>query len=83
MLFSLTQPEQILNTATGQPITALIYHATNNRGVTVSFTLALAVCFINGTSGCITSGSRLLWAMARDNGAPFSSQQVNILPQFK
>lgn len=73
MLFCIPNIDPILNTATGMPITELIYQSTGSRAAAVVLTSALAVCFFNGTVGGITSGSRLLWAMARDNGSPFAA----------
>jgi amino acid transporter len=72
MLFSMVNQDTILGTSTGAPVTELIYQATGSRAGTVVLSCALAMCFVNGTNGCITSGSRLLWAMARDNGSPCS-----------
>ena len=73
MLFSLVDADTILTTSTGAPVTELIYQATGSPAAAVVLSCALAVCFINGTNGCVMSGSRLLWAMARDNGSPFST----------
>jgi len=72
MLYGLVDVNAILSTNTNVPITQMMYDATGSRAAAVVLSCALAVCFVNGTSGCITSGSRLLWAMARDNGSPFS-----------
>ncbi|KAF2114462.1 choline transport protein [Lophiotrema nucula] len=73
MLFSLTDPDIVLGTETHMPITELIYQATNSRAAAVVLTVLLGICFINGTMGCITSASRLLYAMARDKGMIFPS----------
>lgn len=73
ILFCLTDLETVLTTSTNMPITELIYQATGSRAATVILTLMLGVCFISGTNSCITSASRLLFAMARDKGMPFSS----------
>lgn len=54
------------------PITELIHQATGSRAAAVVLTVMLAVCFVNGTNGCVTSASRLLFAMVRDRGMPFS-----------
>ncbi|KEF58804.1 uncharacterized protein A1O9_03647 [Exophiala aquamarina CBS 119918] len=80
MLFSLVDPDTILATKTNSPVVELIYQATGSRAGTVVLSCALAVCFVNGTNGCVTSGSRLLWAMARDNGSPFSKFLSHITP---
>jgi amino acid transporter len=76
MLFTLTDPDRIFATNTGMAITELILDAVNNRAAAVILTVMLAICFINGTMGCMTSGSRLLYAMARDKGMVFPSTYV-------
>lgn len=73
MLFCLADPETILGTSTHMPITEMIYQASKSRAAAVVLTVMLGVCFINGTMGCITSASRLLYAMARDKGMVFPS----------
>ncbi|KAF2797977.1 amino acid transporter [Melanomma pulvis-pyrius CBS 109.77] len=73
MLFCLTDPETVLGTSTHMPITELIYQATQSRAAAVVLTVMLGVCFINGTMGCITSSSRLIYSMARDKGMIFPS----------
>ncbi|KAJ9495423.1 hypothetical protein H2202_009210 [Exophiala xenobiotica] len=72
MLFSIVDVDTILHTSTGAPVTEMILQATGSPAAAVVLSCALAVCFLNGTNGCVTSGSRLLWAMARDDGSPFS-----------
>ncbi|KAH7161493.1 amino acid permease [Dactylonectria macrodidyma] len=54
-------------------------------GVTAAATIlsiAVGLCFVNGANGCVTSGSRLLWAMARDNGTPFSRYLSHLHPKL-
>ncbi len=72
MLFSIVDVDTILKTSTGAPVIEMILQATGSPAAAVVLSCALAVYFLNGTNGCVTSGSRLLWAMARDDGAPFS-----------
>lgn len=83
ILFCIVDPTAVLNTSTGMPISELMLQATGSRAAATILTLMLAVCFINGTMGCITSASRLLYAMARDNGILFAKQYVlsNSLPR--
>lgn len=76
LLFCIPDPEAILTTLTGNPLIELIIQATESRTAGVVMSCALAVCFINGTIGSVTSGSRLLWAMGRDGGAPCSKLYV-------
>ncbi|KAH9906821.1 choline transport protein [Xylariomycetidae sp. FL2044] len=68
ILFCITDPETVLGTATNMPIAELILQGTGSRPAATILTLMLAVCFVNGTLGCITSSSRLLYSMARDKG---------------
>lgn len=77
LLFCIPNPEAILTTLTGNPLIELIIQATESRAAGVVMSCALAVCFINGTIGSVTSGSRLLWAMGRDGGAPCSKLYVS------
>lgn len=72
LLFCIPNPEEILSTTTGQPLIELIYQSTGSKAAAIVFACGLTVCFINGTIGSVASGSRLLWAMGRDGGAPFS-----------
>jgi len=76
LLFCIPNPEAILVTLTGNPLIELIIQATNSRTAGVVMSCALSICFINGTIGSVTSGSRLLWAMGRDGGAPCSKLYI-------
>ncbi|KAI1112651.1 choline transport protein [Nemania sp. NC0429] len=80
ILFCITDPETVLSTATNMPITELIFQATGSRAGATVLTLALAVCFVNGTLGSITSTSRLLYAMARDKGLVYHDYFAHITP---
>lgn len=76
LLFCIPNPEAILTTLTGNPLIEMIIQATESRTAGVVMSCALSICFINGTIGSVTSGSRLLWAMGRDGGAPCSKLYV-------
>ncbi|KAI1380981.1 amino acid transporter [Hypoxylon crocopeplum] len=80
ILGCLTDPETVLNTPTNMPIAELILQGTGSRGGATVLTLMLAVCFINGTNGCVTSTSRLLFAMARDKGIVYPNYFAHIAP---
>ncbi|TRX92040.1 hypothetical protein FHL15_007137 [Xylaria flabelliformis] len=80
ILFTITDPETVLSTPTNMPIAELIFQATGNRAAATVLTLALAVCFVNGTNGCITSTSRLLYSMARDKGVVYHDYFAHINP---
>ncbi|KAI1140280.1 amino acid transporter [Hypoxylon sp. FL0543] len=80
ILFCITDPEAVLSTPTNMPIAELILQGTGSRAAATVLTLMLAVCFINGTNGCVTSSSRLLYAMARDKGIVYHNYFAHISP---
>ncbi|KAM0716361.1 hypothetical protein Q7P37_007806 [Cladosporium fusiforme] len=82
LLFCIPDPEAILTTLTGNPLIEMIIQGTNSRTAGVVMSSALSICFINGTIGSVTSGSRLLWAMGRDGGAPCSRLLSKISPHY-
>ncbi|KAI1100944.1 amino acid transporter [Jackrogersella minutella] len=82
ILFCITDPETVLSTPTNMPITELILQGTGSRAAATVLTLMLAVCFINGTNGCITSSSRLLYSMARDKGIAYHEYFAHIHPKL-
>ncbi|KAI1861404.1 uncharacterized protein JN550_010784 [Neoarthrinium moseri] len=82
ILFCITDPNTVLSTNTNMPISELILQATGSRAAATILTLMLAVCFINGTNGCVTSSSRLLYAMARDKGIVYHDYFARIAPGF-
>ncbi|KAM0411139.1 hypothetical protein ACHAPD_010965 [Fusarium lateritium] len=83
MLFCLTDLPSIVATNTGLPIVELIFQSTGSRAGTTFLTLMLAICFIHGTNGSITSASRLLFALARDKGVPYHSYFSHIHPRWE
>lgn len=83
MLFCLTDLSGIVATSTGMPIVELILQATGSRAGTTFLTLMLAICFIHGTNGSITSASRLLYAMARDKGTLYHDYFSHIHPRWE
>lgn len=58
----------------------MLLRATSSRAGTTVMSLMLAVCFVNGSNASITSTSRLLYAMARDNGIIFHDYFSHISP---
>ncbi|KAI0885747.1 amino acid transporter [Annulohypoxylon maeteangense] len=82
ILFCITDPTTVLSTPTNMPIAELILQGTKSRAAATVLTLMLAVCFINGTNGCVTSSSRLLYAMARDKGIVYHRYFAHITPKL-
>jgi choline transport protein len=73
VLFCLDNVDEILASSTGMPITEIIFRSTGSSAAAATLSLAIAICFINGTNAAVTTVSRLMYAMARDGGAPASN----------
>ncbi|KAF5562069.1 HNM1-choline permease [Fusarium phyllophilum] len=82
MLFCFVDLDLLLASPTQSPLTEMILQATNSRAAATVLTVAVALCFVNGANGCVTSGSRLIWAMARDGGTPFSGYLSHLHPKL-
>ncbi|WYZ36003.1 hypothetical protein EsH8_X_000650 [Colletotrichum jinshuiense] len=80
LLFCAVDIDVLLASSTQSPLTEMILQATGNKAAATILTIAVALCFVNGANGCVTSGSRLVWAMARDNGTPFSKYLSHLHP---
>ncbi|KAH7155200.1 amino acid/polyamine transporter I [Dactylonectria estremocensis] len=80
ILFCFADSSSIMSTSTGMPISELMLQATKNRTAATIMTIMLAICFINGTNGCTTSASRLIFSMARDKGFFFHRYFEHIHP---
>lgn len=78
----MTNPALVLSTSTGMPIVELIFQSTGSRAAGCVMSLMLAICFINGTSACTTSVSRLMYAMARDKGIIYHKYFAHIDPKL-
>ncbi|KAE9572125.1 Choline transport protein [Colletotrichum fructicola] len=82
MLFCAVDIDVLLASPTQSPLTEMISQATGNKAAATILSVAVALCFVNGANGCVTSGSRLVWAMARDNGTPFSRYLSHLHPRL-
>jgi choline transport protein len=73
LLFSLGSLDDLLTSATGFPFMQLFLNATQNKaGATVLILPVSLIAVAANAAGC-TSTSRTYWALARDNGTPFSA----------
>jgi choline transport protein len=72
ILFCFQDTSDVLASATGMPITEIIFRSTGSRAAASALTIMLAVSFISGTNAAVTTTSRLMFSMARHKGAPFS-----------
>jgi amino acid transporter len=72
LLFSLGSLDDLLASPTGFPFMQLFLNATLNRaGATILILPVSLIAVAANAAGC-TSTSRTYWALARDNGTPFS-----------
>lgn len=82
MLFCAVDIDVLLSSPTQSPLTEMILQATRSKAAATVLSVAVALCFVNGANGCVTSGSRLVWSMARDNGTPFSKYLSHLHPKL-
>ncbi|KAJ7849614.1 APC amino acid permease [Mycena leptocephala] len=68
----------ILGSATGQPMSAILFNSFGKKGALAIWSLVVVVQFMMGTS-ILTSSSRQTWAFSRDGALPFSPffHQIN------
>ena len=72
LLFSLGSLDDLLASPTGFPFMQLFLNATQNKaGATILILPVSLIAVAANAAGC-TSTSRTYWALARDNGTPFS-----------
>lgn len=73
LLFCIQDLSAALTTTTGFPIIEIFYQATRgNSHAASAMTCALIVMACLATVPCVASATRVLWALARDSGVPFS-----------
>ncbi|KAM5360297.1 hypothetical protein ACJZ2D_013856 [Fusarium nematophilum] len=83
LLYCLTDLALVVATPTGMPLTELALQATGSRAAACIMSCMMAICFVHGTNGSVTSASRLLYAMARDRGIIFHNYFSHINPTLE
>jgi choline transport protein len=66
LLYSIRDPQSVLNTNTGYPLIEVFHQATNSQRATTAMTCSILIIFVMAVFGFFTSSSRLVWALARD-----------------
>jgi choline transport protein len=69
--FCLGDVENVISTATGQPHIQIIYNATQSTDRTTVLASITVIMVIFGCVNNVATGSRQLFAFARDHGVPF------------
>ena len=72
LIFTLGDPEEILNTRTGQPFIQIFYNGVRSLGGTNVMVAIVVICLTSCAISEVATASRQLWSFARDNGLPFS-----------
>ncbi|EKG21164.1 Amino acid/polyamine transporter I [Macrophomina phaseolina MS6] len=73
-----SDPSSILATPTGFPVIAMFKTATASNATATGMAVPLVfICFV-ATINIYTSGSRMVWAFARERGLPFSGWLARI-----
>jgi choline transport protein len=72
LLFSLGSLDDLLESATGFPFMQLFLNATQNAAGATVLILTVSLIAVAANAAGYTSTSRTWWALARDNGTPFS-----------
>lgn len=68
-----SDPSAILATETGYPVIEMFRTATGSNASASGMTAVLIFICFAATVNVLTSGSRMLWAFARERGLPFSA----------
>lgn len=71
ILFSIGDVDAALNSPTTFPIIEIFFNATKSYAATNAMVSALIISIFFSALGLLASGSRLIWAFARDDGLPF------------
>lgn len=82
VLFCLGDVDAAINTATKFPFMHIFHNATQSRGAATAMICVVLVALIFATIGGIATGSRMIWAFARENGVPFSSYISRVSAEF-
>jgi amino acid transporter len=73
LLFSLGSLDDLLASATGFPFMQLFLNATGNKAGAAVLILPVSLIAVAANAAGCTSTSRTYWALARDDGTPFST----------
>lgn len=72
LMFVIKDKLSVVNTENGLPFLEIVYQATDSKAATTGVILLVLICFVLTSNCALTTGSRLVFAFARDDGLPFS-----------
>ncbi|OJJ45843.1 hypothetical protein ASPZODRAFT_133711 [Penicilliopsis zonata CBS 506.65] len=69
-LFTMTDPDAALESATGYPFMQVFLTATGSKAGSTVMAAIVPVLVLATAVGCLASASRMMWSFARDRGLP-------------
>ncbi|VUC23540.1 unnamed protein product [Clonostachys rosea] len=72
LMYSLSDYDRVINSATGSPLLELFYLVTNSKAAAVGMMVLVVVPYILCMINIQTYQTRIIWAFSRDNGLPLS-----------
>ena len=73
----------VLGGETGFPLLTIYYQATGSKAGATVLMAMFCVCFFGVMVPVVTTVSRTLWAVSRDNAVPYSKYWMKVSPTWK
>ncbi|KAL8887480.1 MAG: hypothetical protein Q9215_004955 [Flavoplaca cf. flavocitrina] len=80
LCFTVTDPQALLDSATGFPFIQLFFNVTKSYTATHIMTAIIIVNIVSAVISEIATASRQIWSFARDDGFPFSNFLKKVSP---
>ncbi|KAJ5618749.1 hypothetical protein N7510_002733 [Penicillium lagena] len=83
LLYSITDLKAVFNTPTGLPLIEIYYQGTRSKSAASVLLAMFAFCFFANMIANMTTSSRTLWAVSRDDTLPYSSFWMQVSDRFE
>ncbi|KAH3900893.1 uncharacterized protein SCDLUD_002352 [Saccharomycodes ludwigii] len=83
MFYSIHDLDAVFNADSYCPLGDIYLQSTGSKGGALGLLIVIILPIFCATIGCLVTSSRTLYALARDNAAPFSNQIGSISPKWK
>lgn len=80
---SISHIDGVLNGETGFPLLTIYYQATGSKAGATVLLAMFVFCFFGCMVACMTTSSRTLWAVSRDNALPYSKFWMRVSPTWQ
>ncbi|PYH89694.1 GABA transporter [Aspergillus ellipticus CBS 707.79] len=85
-LYTMTNVDAAINSATGYPFMEIFYNATGSKAGSTVMSAIVPIMSSAGSIGSLASSSRMVWSFSRDRGLPgwrfFSRVNSKAVPQY-